>query len=297
MRSHGPYDIYIGVDGINTYTGIVLKKLGFVKRVVFYTIDYIPKRFNNSIANIFYLWIDKKAVERSDVVWNLSSAMTTMREEHGSPRENNKKQIIVPVGTDIDIPQPKRAERMRFHVAHMGHLTKKQGVQLVIEAIPEIIKKVPEFHFDIYGAGEYEEALKDLVMRLGVKKYVTFHGYISDHLDLEIQLSKCSLAIAPYEDTQDNFIRHTDPGKVKAYLAAGLPVVITKVPDVWKDIEKNKCGKACDADPASIARTLISVLSNASLLDLYGNNAVKYAKKFSWDRIFDQAFLASNRYI
>ncbi|MBI5613915.1 glycosyltransferase [Candidatus Gottesmanbacteria bacterium] len=291
----GQFDQYIGVDGMNAFTGLFLKRLGIVKRVIFYTIDYVPNRFNNAFVDSIYLWIDKKAVEGSDVVWNLSDTMKTMRAEQGLSHSYDAKQILVPVGTDVDIPEVKESERKRFHVAHMGHLTKKQGVQLVIEAIPEVLTKVPEFHFDIFGAGEYEKTLKELSARLNVDSFVTFHGYIEDHHSLEIKLSTCSLGIAPYVDTQDNFIRHTDPGKVKAYLAAGLPIVITKVPDVWKDIEKNKCGKACEANPSSVAKTIIFLLTDELLLGLYRKNAVVYARKFSWKRVFTRAFQASNK--
>ena len=39
------FDLYVGADNLNATMGVILKKLGRVKRVVFYTIDYVPYRF------------------------------------------------------------------------------------------------------------------------------------------------------------------------------------------------------------------------------------------------------------
>ena len=48
------WNLYIGADNLNTISGILLKKLGFVEKVVFYTVDFVPYRFKNRLLNDFY---------------------------------------------------------------------------------------------------------------------------------------------------------------------------------------------------------------------------------------------------
>lgn len=288
--SVGKYDVFVGVDATNTLVGILLKKIGFVNKVIYYTIDYVPKRFENRILNNIYHFLDRFAVAYSDSVWNLSSIMVGEREKGGVDIKYREKQIVVPVGTESGVKQIPFEKIKRFHVAHMGHLIKKQGVQLLIEAIPEIVKQIPQFHVEIIGGGDYEAELKKLADKLSVSNHLTFYGFIEDLGEVEKLLSYCAFGIATYVDSEDNYVRYTDPGKVKAYLTAGLPVIITKVPDIALEIERRKCGVAIDYDKHQLANAIIKILSNENTLIDYRKNAYQMGKEYRWDKVFDKAF-------
>ncbi len=172
----------------------------------------------------------------------------------------------------------------------MGHLTEKQGVQLVIQAMPQILRKIPNFRFEIFGGGEYETKLRALAVQIGVSNSVVFHGYMDDLFALENELAKAAAGIAPYVDNKNNFIRYTDPGKVKAYLSSGIPVIVTKVPLVWRDIERLGCGKACDSSVEDVAQTIIAVLKNEKELRLMRKKAKESCARYHWERVFERAF-------
>ncbi len=287
----GTIDLYVGVDNINASVGVLLQKIGLVKRTVFYTIDYIPHRFHSEFFNTIYHTIDGFAVKNADVVWNLSSIMQRERAKIGlSSLEISKKQKIVPMGTDAAVPPLPFAEIDRYHIAHMGHLTRKQGVQLVIKAIPSIVKRIPRFHFNIIGGGPMEEELKRLAHKLTVSQYITFYGFIRSHEKVEKLLAANSVSIAPYVDSEDNFVRYTDPGKVKAYLAVGLPIILTKVPDIWKEIVKYKAGIAVADTPRALAGEIVGLLLDEKKLREYRRNAVKLGQKYAWTHVFEKAF-------
>ena len=46
--------VYIGYNNLNAFSGILLKKIGMVSRVVYYVIDYMPKRFDNRALNYIF---------------------------------------------------------------------------------------------------------------------------------------------------------------------------------------------------------------------------------------------------
>ena len=131
-----------------------------------------------------------------------------------------------------------------------------------------------------------ESELLDMVQKLHLQKYVTFYGFIKNHDEVEALLAKCAAAIAPYVDSPDNFVRYTDPGKVKAYLAVGLPIIITKVPDVWKEIVKRRVGIAVSDNMHKIAEGIIKLLLDEKKLRSFRDRSLKLGREYSWNLIF-----------
>lgn len=293
---YGPFDVYIGVDSANTMAGLVLRMLSRVRRVYFYTIDYVPNRFGNRILDQVYLRLDRWAVSGSDAVWNLSDAMITAREEYGMSRKHRHKQIRVPMGTETEGKKPVSISRIgKADIVHMGHIVEEHGVQLIIDALPLIIKKIPDAHVHIIGSGPYEQKLKERVNDLDIKSRVTFHGFVTNHDDVIKKLSRCALGIATYPDTPTSYIRNSDPGKVKAYLSAGLPVIVTKVPEVWKELQERGAGIGIGYDAKALARAVQTILTDEKSLQRYRENAWEMAKDYAWEHVYARAFDASER--
>src|SRR5690348_9484529 len=59
LRIGGRWDIMISLDNLNTLAGLTLRQCGVVKKVVYYTIDFVPKRFSNFFLNELYHGIEK----------------------------------------------------------------------------------------------------------------------------------------------------------------------------------------------------------------------------------------------
>ncbi len=290
LMKNGPIDMYIGADCFNASVGIFLKSIGLVNKTIFWTIDYIPNRFPNKLMNSFYHSLDTFCVQNSDVVWNLSQVMVTEREKKGVAKKYRNKQIVVPMGTEGNIISVPFSKIKRQTAVHMGHLIPKQGVQLIIEAMPGIIKKVPKFHLEIIGSGSYKDELKALANRYKIANYITWHGFIKEHSQVEKMLSYCAFGLAPYVNTKDNYIQYTDPGKVKAYLAAGLPTVITRMTQIADEINNRNCGKAIKYDKNELIVASVKMLTDDNLLKQMKKNVVIMSKDYSWDNIFSKAF-------
>ena len=286
------YDLFIGINPLNAFVGLWLKRFGCVRKVVYYTIDYIPKRFSNSWVNQFYHWIDKTCVRRCDQVWNLSSRMVGAREARGVEKRFRQKQMTVPIGTDLRI-QPLPVEKVeRFTFVYFGGLMEKQGVQLGIEALAILRKRLPKVRLLVIGGGSPErlEVLRQQARSLAVSEAVTFTGVIENHEEALERLSSCAAGIAPYTESPDNFTQYTDPGKPKAYLAAGLPVVLTDVPEVASLIEASKAGFIVSYDSHSLAQALEQLMTDDRLFAAYKDNARKLAERYDWALVFYNAF-------
>lgn len=292
IRNGWGSDLFVGVNPLNAFTGLFLKQLGCVRRVIYYTIDYVPDRFSNRWVNRLYHWIDRTCVRGCDQTWNLSLRMVTARESRGVGTEFRNKQITVPIGTDLRV-QPMPIDKIDRHaVVYFGGLMEKQGVQLGIEALALLRRSVPQARMVVIGGGSPDRMnrLKELALSLGIADRVEFTGVIEDHNEALERISRGAVGIAPYTDDPDNFTQYTDPGKPKAYLAAGLPVVMTGVPEIAQTIAQAGAGFVVPYDAQALADSLSRLLTDELLFISCRQKARLLAEQYDWEKLFNNAF-------
>ena len=281
------FNVYIGVNNFNALIGVVLRKLGIVDKVIFYSIDYTPFRFETRILNSLYHVIDLAASRSSDCVWNLSKRMAEVRIRRGA---DPKKNLVVSVGVELDkVKHVPSKDVMRKTLVVVSHLTRSKGVQLIIEAMPEILGKVPNAKLLIIGTGPYENALRKTVRDKGLEKSIRFLGAMQ-HKELFEYLPKCGIGIATYVEDPKNITVYADPTKPKEYMACGLPIVITKVPWIAHEIEKNNVGIAINYDKEELVKATTRLLTDDELFESCRKNAMRFASQLNWTKIYDNAF-------
>lgn len=288
IKTRKKFDVFVGYDRLNASVGILLKRIGRAKKVIYFSPDWSENRFSNPLLNNIFQWFDYFCVKYADLIWNSSAIMPIdlmmkEREKKGYPKKWRSKQIQVPDGTDPVEKVPFNKIK-RYQIGFVGHLKKGMGLELLVSAFPEIIKHIPQAKVLIIGSGPIEEELREKAKGLNIE----FTGFMGDISQVYRQLAKCAIAIAPYE--KNTISQYTDPGKVKNYLSVNLPVIITKVPQVAFEIEREKCGIAINCDKDELIKAIVKLLKDEELLKLYRKNARKLAKKYSWDNVFDRAF-------
>ena len=284
------FHVYIGVDPLNALVGLILKRLGFVQITIFYVIDYVPLRFKNVILNNLYLFIDRLCVYSADYTWNLTSVMADARQKIGIIKDKTN-QITVPTGTPYkkirNIPIGRSGTN---NIVFLSHLRKGQGIELVLEALPEVIKEIPSVKLIVIGTGPMEKYFKEEVKKRNIDNNVVFLGYIESHDEIERIVSKCRVGIAPYVPVRESFTWYADPGKPKVYLGSGIPVIITKVPEVAFEISKREAGIAINYSSHELSTASIAILKDDRLYKKFRTNAIQFASELNWDFIFVEAF-------
>jgi glycosyltransferase involved in cell wall biosynthesis len=289
FKSNKKYDLYIGADPLNALAGIILKKSRLVNKVILYTIDYVPKRFNNSILNFLYHWLDGYCVTHSDQVWNLSQRMIDEREKSGIINNGNQK--VVPIGVNYYRIKRLPIEKInRKYIVFMGHLREYQGLELIFSALSEVIVKIPDVKLIIVGTGHLEDELRNMAKKLGLAEHIEFKGFIEDHRDVEKILAYCAVGLAFYDPDPRSFTRYTDPSKPKQYMACGLPIIITRVPWVAVEIEKRTAGVVISYNRDEFKDAVIKLLTDDNYYKICRKNAIKFASELDWEKIFDDSF-------
>lgn len=290
FRTGTKYQLAVALDPLNALAGLTLRILGRVEKVVYYSIDYFPTRFENPLMNKIYHQIDKIAVRFSDETWNVGKRMTKARAETNNmkTRVYKKRQFYTPVG--VWFTRIKRKPINQFNskkLIFVGHFVPYMGIDLVIQAMPLILKKVPGTTLDLVGRGEAGEDWRRLAKELDVEKSVNFEDWIENREVFHLRLSSAAIGLAPFNyHILDDKVKNADPGKIKDYTASNLPVITTKAIYTWRDLENFKCGIIVNYQVEDFAKAVIKLLTNRKLLLGYRKNALNYASQFDWDKVF-----------
>ena len=294
LKEKDKFDTFIGVDNLNCLAGLFLKKIGKVKKVVYYSIDFVPIRFHNLLLNYIFHKIEIICVKYADEVWDLSPRIAEGRRVFLGISSYKNKQKIVSVGIWNDKIRKLPFNKIKkYQLLFVGHLLEKQGVQLVLDSTPKILKDIPNFRFLIIGGGEYKYDLEKKVKELHIEDHVEFRGWVDNRDVLDNILSESACAVATYKPEKQklyNFTYYTDPTKLKDYLGAGLPIILTDVPHNARDIENKRCGIIVSYKKEEIAKAIVTIIKNEHMLKEYRKNALTFAKQFDWEEIFDKAF-------
>jgi glycosyltransferase involved in cell wall biosynthesis len=149
---------------------------------------------------------------------------------------------------------------------------------------------VPDATLVVIGDGPYAGELKRLTARLGLENVVDFTGFNDDPVDIENRVAEAALAIAPYVPDPLSFTRFADPTKIKTYLACGVPVLMTDVPNNADQVHAAGAGTVVAYDLAAFADAALGYLSDPAALQVAREAASRLGSEFVWSRIFDAAF-------
>lgn len=169
---------------------------------------------------------------------------------------------------------------------------------MVIESMVEVTKRFKDAKLLIIGGGEYEQVLKTLVRNLKLNKNVIFTGWIRDRNRLDRLIGESSLAVATYKPEKEvlrNFSYFADPNKLKDYLGAGLPIVLTNISYNAKDVVRRKCGILVKYDKEDVSKAILKLLSNKDYLLKFRKNALKLADELDWNNVYGKVFKSYER--
>ncbi len=290
LRFCSQISLCIALDPLNTVNMLPFRWLGHIKKLVCYTIDYTPRRFPNKILNWIYQTTDKIACRLADVIWVLSPNLTKERIAQRMPKEKMAPVVLLPMGANLKRIQVLPVSKIhRYRLIFVGILLEKQGLQLVLEVLPNIIKKIKNVELVIVGKGEYEKNLKKIASDLHIRNHVKFLGFVKKHADVENLLCQSAIGIAPYVPSPESYTYYTDPGKPKLYMGCGLPVIITPVPAIAKVIQRRKAGLVSAYTPKAMTKAIFDLLTNEKLYVTCRTNAIKLSKNYDTDTLIMRA--------
>lgn len=161
------------------------------------------------------------------------------------------------------LPLPRRGTvAVRGRIVSSGRLERYKGHQRVIEALPHVMREIPEAHLVILGRGRYESNLHKLARQLGVAERVSIkHLAPADREGMATALAEASVvaALSDYE---------AHPVAVMEALCVARPVVGYDIAGIGELIAAGWArGVPRGAPPAAVAQELARAMSSFSVVD------------------------------
>lgn len=140
-----------------------------------------------------------------------------------------------------------------FTVGFVGTLKPWHGVDDLVRAVAALSRGGGAARLLLVGDGPEREALASLAEAEGIEHLVEMTGAV-DPAEVPALLHRMHVAVAPYPPLDDFYF---SPLKVYEYLAAGLPVVATRVGELPAALEEGRLGVLVPpGDPAALADAL-----------------------------------------
>ena len=252
-----PVDVFIGIDPLNALAGVILKKRKKIKKVIFYTPDYSPKRFGNALINWVYHRIDKYCVKHADEVWSVSQKIVAIRKDMGLDDEKNK---FLPNVPPLKYQKYNNNKHNKHQLITTGIIDTQMDFEGAIRAIALLRDRYPDVSLTVVGNGPAEEGLKKLAQDIGVADVVHFVGRKTLPETLEL-VSKSGVGLALYTGTWE-FNEYGDSTKCREYGSYGLPIISTKHHATVQEIINSGAGIIVEQEVNDYARAIKAIFKD-----------------------------------
>lgn len=266
-------NVYIGVDPLNCITGVLLKKIGRLKRVIFYAVDYSKKRFENKLLNSIYHLVDGFCARRADQVWNVSSRIYKVRK---GMDVSTKKNILIPNIPSDEYKKYSGNLKEKYHLITLGIIGEQLDYIGIFEAVKELKTQYPQIMLKIVGNGPKEEEYKTYVENNNLNENIKFLGYLSHDQALN-QISRSGIGLALYNGNW-SFNYYGDSMKCREYFCFGLPVITTDTHATVEEIKEYQSGIVCKIDKKEYVNAILEVFKN---YDQFSKNSYSLSKKYA----------------
>ncbi len=181
----------------------------------------------------------------------------------------------IPEGSPPKFRLQKQSEKI---IIYQGVLNMGRGLEMAIEAM----RYTDNAQLVIVGQGDVEMELKELSRSPGLSGRVTFTGRISPDRLYEYTV-QADLGISLEEDRGLNY-RFALPNKVFDYIQAGVPVLVSDLPEVKSLVLQYDVGMINSAKtPSALGGLFNQILGDESRVKAWKLNLKKAACELCWE--------------
>ena len=243
-------------------------------------------------TNYWMRRITQWAFESVDAVICVSQYTANFMYEAGI---NPRRLMVIPNGADANLfkrlpPTDLEGFRREKNIPEglllltVGNVTERKGQDVVIRAMPHVLKQVPNTHYLIAGLPSQKENFLALACELGVEEHIHFLGRVSSE-DLLKYINVCDIFVMTSKYTAEGDFEGYGIAVVEAALC-GKPAVVSDNSGLAEAIVDQQTGLlAHQNDPISTAEALITLLQDDMKRREIGESAYKRAyTKQTWEQ-------------
>ena len=192
---------------------------------------------------------------------------------------NPEKIAIIPHGAyDFFRNYGCKATEEKNSILFFGNIVTSKALDILIDAMPLMIKEIPEIKLMIAGDGVIPKRSWKIIDKY--KSNFEIHNYFIPNERVGEFFSRASLVVIPNREQEGH------SGSLTVAYSFGKPVVTTNVGEFPILVRDAGCGLVVPPeDPKALAEAIIKLLKDEELRKEMGKNALKKAEELSWDNI------------
>ena len=277
------YGIFGGEDGV--YILPLLHRLEIPLIVTLHTVLKDPSYNKRAILQEICKKASRLIVMSHKAIQFLTDAYTLPQEkltllEHGVP--------------DLNFKQAESKKKLGWEekkvLLTFGLLSRNKGIETVIKALPEVVKKHPDTLYMVLGkthpnvirfsGEEYRNYLRRLIKSLDLENHVFFLNEFVSQKDLFLYLSATDIYITPYINEAQ-----ITSGTLSYAVGVGAAVVSTPY---WhaQELLSDGRGRLFEFDNSDqLSAIILELLDNPDLLKSLRTKTYEYGRKITWPKI------------
>ena len=186
--------------------------------------------------------------------------------------------VVIPNGIDVDFFEnstPNVNYQGNFTIGFIGRFNEpRKGLKILLDALPNIIRVVPQVRVLIAGPGEAFEVINEISPNL--QSHLTFLGRLTDE-EKATFLKSIDVYVAPNTGGESFGIILAEA------MAAKTPVIASNLPAFRHVLGDGQYGELFEnGDASDLARRVIALAKDPVLLAERGSDARKGADRFDW---------------
>ncbi|OGC96538.1 MAG: hypothetical protein A2W25_02580 [candidate division Zixibacteria bacterium RBG_16_53_22] len=195
---------------------------------------------------------------------------------------------VIPMGVDTEKFRPSGSRPSQSKtIVYVGRLISQKGINLLIDAFGEIVKKIPDARLEIIGYGPEKANILDSISRKGVAERVFLVDAVPHDGLAEIYRRARILAL-PSLIPEGLGMTPAEAG------LCGVPTVTFGLGGTREIIQDGRTGIIAEQSAKGLYSALIRLMEDDALADLMGGNAAEFLReKIGWHAVaarFDSLF-------
>lgn len=164
-------------------------------------------------------------------------------------------------------------------VLYQGGFSPNRGLETLVRAAHDLERGT----IVLMGWGRLEGELRALIAGERLDERVRIVPPVPTG-EVVARAAEATVGVIPYEPVGLNNL-YTTPNKLFDYMAAGLPIVASRLPELTRFVEGGELGLTFSpGDPASLAAALNEVLADPARYERMRQRARESARRYTWER-------------
>ena len=300
-----PYDWVICLSPHLALAGLRLRKAGLVKGVVYWALDYYPKRYGSGgvvgtsglkalaglAAEKMYRHLESTVVREVDMRWVVTEELPEGWRLGGYtwPSSSSATRVVPHAVSSIRFPLRFEERELAIGLVWTGMIRPEFGFNLLLSAWPRLVELFPRLVLHLTSRSGISSNYKEILGKPPFER-IKYLGFLEHKIELDSLIANSGVGLAPY--LPGSYKQYSDGARIKSYAACGIPVVTTPYIGSTNVVKRFGAGFVIEPTVSNLVDSVHSLLSDAQLNDDCSSGAYALAQSCRADLVFAGALSA-----